>query len=82
MALMLASFGSRVAEEEVESLHEYFVETEQWRRLLAGEVDIVFGSKGAGLHSQTHLGASLELVQPAHVKKPAFRGLSGFLRTR
>lgn len=47
-ALMQANFGSRVAEDEVDSLHEYFVETEQWRKLLAGEVDIVFGAKGAG----------------------------------
>ena len=48
IALTQASFGSRVAEDEVESLHEYFVETEQWRRLFAGEVDIIFGAKGAG----------------------------------
>jgi hypothetical protein len=47
-ALRLADFGGRVAEDEVESLHGYFVETEQWRKLFAGEVDIVFGSKGAG----------------------------------
>ena len=46
--LMNATFGSRVAEDETEGLHSYFVETEQWRKLLAGDVDIVFGSKGAG----------------------------------
>jgi hypothetical protein len=46
--LMTAGFGSRVAEDEGESLHEYFVETEQWRKLFAGNVDIVFGAKGAG----------------------------------
>ena len=42
------SIGSRVAEDEVEQLSRYFVETDQWRRILAGEVDIVFGPKGAG----------------------------------
>ena len=42
------SFGSRIAEEESEGLEKYFVETEHWRKLLAGEVDIIFGSKGAG----------------------------------
>ncbi|RKE24332.1 hypothetical protein B0G76_8214 [Paraburkholderia sp. BL23I1N1] len=43
-----AGFGSRIAEDEGDHLHSYFVETDQWRRLLSGEVDIVFGAKGAG----------------------------------
>ena len=43
-----SSFGSRVAEDEVESLEEYFVETKQKKKLLAGEVDVVFGDKGTG----------------------------------
>jgi hypothetical protein len=42
------SIGSRVAEDEVEQLSRYFVETDQWRRILAGDVDIVFGPKGSG----------------------------------
>jgi hypothetical protein len=42
------TFGKRVAEEEVDALASYFVETDQWRRLLSGEVDVVFGPKGAG----------------------------------
>jgi hypothetical protein len=42
------SIGSRVAEDEGEQLSRYFVETDQWRRILAGDVDIVFGAKGAG----------------------------------
>lgn len=46
--LTKAIFGSRIAEEEVDELHSYFVETEHWRKVLAGEVDIIFGSKGAG----------------------------------
>src|SRR5438067_8434044 len=43
-----SSFGSRVAEDEAEGLRSYFVETEQWRKVFAGEVDIVFGAKGSG----------------------------------
>lgn len=43
-----SEFGSRIAEDEVDELHSYFVETEQWRKLMAGEVDIIFGAKGAG----------------------------------
>lgn len=42
------TIGSRVAEDEVEELGRYFVETDQWRRIFAGDVDIVFGPKGAG----------------------------------
>ena len=40
--------GSRVAEDEVDQLASYFVETDQWQRIFAGEVDIVFGPKGSG----------------------------------
>ena len=47
-ALERTSFGKRIAEEEVDDLASYFVETDQWRRIFAGEVDIVFGDKGAG----------------------------------
>lgn len=47
-ALSAANFGSRTAEEEADDLQNYFVETEQWRKILRGEVDIVFGAKGAG----------------------------------
>lgn len=46
-ALSAANFGSRIAEDDTE-LHSYFVETEQWRKILAGDIDIVFGAKGAG----------------------------------
>lgn len=40
------SFGARVAEEERADLASYFVETEQWRRVWAGTVDVVFAPKG------------------------------------
>lgn len=46
--LKAASFGERIAEQEIDELSEYFVETHQWSRLIAGEVDIVYGDKGSG----------------------------------
>ena len=42
------SFGQQVAEEEAKELANYFVETEQWRGISSGAVDIVYGPKGAG----------------------------------
>lgn len=42
------SFGARVAEDERDDLASYFVETEQWRRVWAGDVDVVFAPKGGG----------------------------------
>jgi hypothetical protein len=42
------SFGSRVAEDEVEELSSYFVKTETWRQVRAGEVDVVLAPKGSG----------------------------------
>lgn len=47
-ALSGATFGKRIAEEEGDILSDYFVKTEQWRRLISGEVDIVYGPKGSG----------------------------------
>lgn len=46
--LRTLSFGQRIAEEERENLARYFVETDQWRRMNEGAVDIVYGSKGSG----------------------------------
>lgn len=43
-----ANFGARVAEEEADQLVEYFVETDQWRRVLNGDVDVIYGPKGSG----------------------------------
>lgn len=48
MDLKKINFGDRVAENEAAKLYEYFVETEQWNSLKNGDVDVVFGSKGAG----------------------------------
>lgn len=46
--LMNMSFGERIAEEEEKELAKYFVETEQWRQISTGRVDIVYGAKGSG----------------------------------
>ena len=42
------NFGARVAEEEKEGLADYFVETDQWKKVVSGDVDVVFGPKGSG----------------------------------
>jgi hypothetical protein len=42
------SLGQRVAEEERDALATYFVETEHWRRVFNGAVDVVFAPKGGG----------------------------------
>jgi hypothetical protein len=46
--LLSVSFGQRVAEEETDVLSTYFVETDQWNRLYRGEIDVIYGPKGAG----------------------------------
>jgi hypothetical protein len=43
-----SNFGRRIAEEETDDLKQYFVQTEQWKRLLAGDIDIIYGPKGSG----------------------------------
>ena len=42
------SFGSQVAEDEIQFLESYFVQTDQWNRVVGGKIDIVRGEKGAG----------------------------------
>lgn len=42
------SFGSQIAEDEVNALASYFVETDQWAKIANGQIDIVRGEKGAG----------------------------------
>ena len=58
-------FGQRVAEEEPR-LEEYFVETLLWRKILRGEIDIVYGMKGSGKSAIFHLLAAGRDV-PANV---------------
>lgn len=48
VVLRAARFGQRVAEDETQDLSTYFVETDQWRRLYEGSIDVVYGTKGAG----------------------------------
>ena len=47
-ALQNSAFGKRTAEEEREQLRQYFVETDQWNRVIDGSVDVVYGPKGSG----------------------------------
>lgn len=42
------NFGARVAEEEINELAGYFVETDQWERISRGDIDVIRGDKGAG----------------------------------
>ena len=46
--LKAIELGARVAEDEIESLETYFVETDQWRQIRSGRVDVVYGPKGSG----------------------------------
>lgn len=46
--LRSVTFGQRVAEEETDVLATYFVETDIWERLVRGDIDVVYGTKGAG----------------------------------
>jgi hypothetical protein len=42
------TFGNQVAEEEQDSLREYFVRTQAWDRIYNGDIDVIYGPKGAG----------------------------------
>lgn len=46
--LLKTTFGQRIAEDEADVLIGYFVETHQWRKVMSGEVDIIYGPKGSG----------------------------------
>jgi len=46
--LQQTTFGKPTAEEEGADLAAYFVETDQWQQLLAGDIDVVYGPKGSG----------------------------------
>lgn len=43
-----SNFGRRTAEEENDSIQSYFVQTEQWRRVFSGQIDVIYGPKGSG----------------------------------
>ena len=46
--LAAMSFGQRVAEDERDELVHYFVSTDVWNHLFAGDLDIIYGAKGSG----------------------------------
>jgi hypothetical protein len=46
--LQATTFGKPTAEEEGNLLSAYFVETDQWQSIYAGDIDVVYGPKGAG----------------------------------
>lgn len=78
-------FGSQVAEEEKDSLRSYFVETNPWKKVYKGDVDIVYGPKGAGKSAiyvlvqahETELRKKGIILLPAENVRgdPAFRDL-------
>jgi hypothetical protein len=42
------SFGERVAEAEADELTAYFVQTDEWRQIVSGQKDVIYGAKGSG----------------------------------
>lgn len=46
--LAAVDFGQRIAEDEGDALAAYFVETDNWRQVYEGNVDVIYGPKGAG----------------------------------
>lgn len=46
--LQSTTFGKPTAEEEGTDLAAYFVETDQWQQLVAGDIDVIYGPKGSG----------------------------------
>ena len=42
------NFGQRIAENEGDTLAAYFVETDNWRQVFEGDIDIIYGPKGSG----------------------------------
>lgn len=78
-------FGQRIAEEEGANLSAYFVETDNWHRLLQGKIDVIYGPKGSGksalysllLGKQSELFDRRVLLAPAENPRgtPAFSDL-------
>lgn len=64
------TFGQRVAEDEP-SLEDYFVETPLWKKILRGEVDVIYGPKGSGKSAIFHLLASAKYTSPKIIVIPA-----------
>lgn len=88
--LQNCNFGSQIAEDEINKLNTYFVETEQWRKFYSGDCDIVFGAKGSGksaLYSlltskkeEFRLGKRTIFLQAENPRgTPAFRDLASII---
>ena len=83
--LRATSFGHRIAEEETKELSTYFVQTDQWQRIFAGSVDVVYGPKGSGKsaiysvlldHSQTLFDRNILVTSAENPRgAPAFKDL-------
>lgn len=42
------TFGESIAELESKKLQDYFIETDYWRNVRKGKVDVIYGAKGSG----------------------------------
>jgi hypothetical protein len=81
------TFGQQIAEDESGVLDNYFVETDQWQRIYAGDIDVIYGAKGMGksaiyslLIARTNqLFDRGVLIAPAENPRgtPVFQGLVG-----
>ena len=60
--------GNQVAEEEPDTLRDYFVQTETWKTIYRGDVDIVYGAKGSGK-------SAIYVLVQLHEKDLAKRGV-------
>lgn len=67
--LKATKFGSPVAEDERDSLKEYFLQTELWGGVLSGDVDLILGPKGSGK-------SALFLLLQDHTKQLSERKVS------
>jgi hypothetical protein len=83
--LKTTTFGERVAEDEIKNLRNYFVKTDQWRKIFSGDLDVIYGAKGSGKSAIYSFLASSEeelfqrniLITPAEQPRgtPVFSGL-------
>jgi hypothetical protein len=48
------SFGSQIAEDEVNALASYFVETNQWAKIANGDIDIIRGERAQARVQSSH----------------------------
>ncbi|WKA29760.1 P-loop ATPase, Sll1717 family [Bradyrhizobium roseum] len=80
------SFGNQIAEEEKDTLKDYFVQTSSWQKILRGEIDVIYGPKGAGKSAiyvliQDYVDYLFDknvlLVSAEHIRgDPAFKSLT------